>query len=160
MKQLWWMSVTHIDLSPFSINSMAGECLIQCEKMFQMFCFFLTRGQFWSSGIFIACVCVCVRLFVCQSWACPLDNSWPVQTRITKFGPKVHNTLVKVPMVLWQMTLTFKVNFHLKVKFYPILSFKFVHVITHHLFKQGSPNLDQKCKTHWLRFLWFCGEGP
>ena len=38
--------------------------------------------------------CVCVY----QSWACPHDNSSPVQARITKFGPKVQNTLVKFPI--------------------------------------------------------------
>ena len=42
-----------------------------------------TRGQFWPSGIVVACV------------------SGPVQTKITKFRPKMHKTLVKVPIVLW-----------------------------------------------------------
>ena len=63
-----------------------------------------TRGQFWPSGIVIACVCVCVRVCVChsvcQSLACPRDNLGPVQARIAKFGPKMQNTLVKVPIVL------------------------------------------------------------
>ena len=27
--------------------------------------FLITRGQFWPSGIVIACVCVCVRVCVC-----------------------------------------------------------------------------------------------
>ena len=47
------------------------------------------------------CVCPSVCLSVCQSLACPRDNSGPVQARITKFGPKMQNTLVKVPIVLW-----------------------------------------------------------
>ena len=55
--------------------------------------FIFTRGQFWPSGIVIACVCVCVHVCVCQSvhqsLACPRDNSGPVQARINKFGPKV-----------------------------------------------------------------------
>ena len=34
------------------------------------------------------CVRVSVCLFVCQSLACPRDNSGPVQARIAKFGPK------------------------------------------------------------------------
>ena len=46
------------------------------------------------------CVCVSVCLSVCQSLACPGDNSGPVQARITKFGPKMQKTLVKVPIVL------------------------------------------------------------
>ena len=42
------------------------------------------------------CVCPCV----CQSLACPRDNSRPVQTRITKLRPKMQKTLVKVPVVI------------------------------------------------------------
>ena len=45
-------------------------------------------------------LCVCVCLCVCQSFACPRDNSGPVQARIAKFGPKMQKTLVKVPIVL------------------------------------------------------------
>ena len=33
-------------------------------------------------------------------WACPDHNSSPVQVRITKFGPEVENSLVKVPFIL------------------------------------------------------------
>ena len=49
------------------------------------------------------CVCLSVSLClsVCQSLACPRDNSRPVQARITKFGPKMQKTLVKVSIVLW-----------------------------------------------------------
>ena len=47
------------------------------------------------------CVCVSVCLSVCQSLACPRDNSGPIQARITKFGPQMQRTLVKVPVVLW-----------------------------------------------------------
>ena len=83
-----------------------------------------TRGQFWPSGIVVACVCVsvcpCVRVSVCvcQSRACPHDNSLLVQARITKFGTKVQKTLVKVPIVFgddgpWpsRSNLTWKSNF-------------------------------------------------
>ena len=54
-----------------------------------------TRGQFWPPGIVVAPVRPSVRHQVC-----PRDNSSPVQARITKFGPKMQNTLVKVPFVL------------------------------------------------------------
>ena len=70
------------------------------------------------------CPCVCVCQSVCQSLACPRDNSGPVQAGITKFGPKMQKTLVKVPIVLGgggggQLTMV-KVN--LKVRICPILS--------------------------------------
>ena len=66
-----------------------------------------TRGQSWPSGIVVACVCVCVCvcLSVCQSLACPRDNSVPVQARIAKFGPKMQKTLVKVPIVFGAIDL-------------------------------------------------------
>ena len=59
-----------------------------------MYFIIFTRGQFWPSGIVIACICVCVYvcLSVCQSLACPRDNSEPVQARITKFGPKMQTS--------------------------------------------------------------------
>ena len=34
---------------------------------------------------------------------------------------------------------------------------KFVHVITHHPLKLGSPNEDHRCKRPWLRSLLFLG---
>ena len=129
---------------------------------------FFTRGQFWPPGIVVALVRPSVRLSVRHQvcprdnsspvqaritkfgpkiqntlvkvpivsggnqpwpsrsnlrskskftpfWACPHHNSSPIQARITKFGPKVQNTLVKIPIVFeWQLTLTFKVKFYLK----------------------------------------------
>ena len=55
-----------------------------------------TRGQFWPSGIVVACVCSCGR----QSRACPRDNLWLVPARITKFEPDMKNILVIIPIVL------------------------------------------------------------
>ena len=37
------------------------------------------------------------------------------------------------------------------------INHEFVRTITHHPFKLGSPNLDQRCKKPWLRALLFCG---
>ena len=45
-----------------------------------------TRGQYWPSGIVVACVRPSVRQSV-RHQVCPRDNSSPVQARITKFGP-------------------------------------------------------------------------
>ena len=53
-----------------------------------------TRGQFWPSGIVVACVCPCVR----QSCACLRDNSSQVRARIAKFWPKLQNILLKIPI--------------------------------------------------------------
>ena len=55
-----------------------------------------TRGQFWPTGIVVACVCSCGR----QSRACPRDNLWLDPARITKFELDMQNILVKIPIVL------------------------------------------------------------
>ena len=114
-----------------------------------------TWGQFRPSGIVIACVCVCPCVYqsVCQSLACPRDNSGPVQARIAKFGPKMQKTLVQVPIVLgcnwsWPSRLNLTWNQNLP-------HFEFVCTITHYPFKLGSPNLDQRWKTARLRSLLF-----
>ena len=81
-----------------------------------------TRGQFWPSGIVVACLCVsvcpCIRACVYQSRACPYDYSQLVQARITKFGTTVQKTLVKVSIFFgddrsWpsRSNLTWKSNF-------------------------------------------------
>ena len=44
-------------------------------------------------------------------WACPCNNSSPLQARITKFEPELQNALVKIPIVL-------RVNWAWLVKFY------------------------------------------
>ena len=73
--------------------------------MFVYQCFFIcvtsslfvfTWGQFWPSVIVVACV---VHPSV-HHQVCPRYNSSPVQARLTKFGPKMQNALLKVPIVL------------------------------------------------------------
>ena len=70
-----WLTLTHWPLGDFVV--------------------IFTRGQLWPSGIVIACVCLCVR----QSSVCPDDNLSPAQATITKIGPEVQNTLVKIPII-------------------------------------------------------------
>ena len=71
------------------------------------------RWENWSPWVFLpeasfglwvlslpTSVCVCISVSACQPWACPHDNLWPIQARITKFGSEVQNTLVKITIVL------------------------------------------------------------
>ena len=51
-------------------------------------------------------------------WACLHHNSSPIQARITKFGPKVQNASVKIPIIWGQLNLTFKVKFDLKCQIF------------------------------------------
>ena len=87
--------------------------------IFQSFAqWFFTRGQFWPTGIAIACVIVSAHVCVYQSLACPHDNSSAVQDSITKCGAEVQNTLIKNAVIsgdnrqwLSRWNLTSKSNF-------------------------------------------------
>ena len=97
------------------------------------------------------CVSVCVCESVCQSLACLRDNLVPVQARIAKFGPTMQKTLVKVPIVLGGNILwPSRSNLTSKSEF---TQFELVRTITHHPFKLGSLNLDQRWKIAWWRYL-------
>ena len=86
-----------------------------------------TRGQFWPSGIVIACVCVCVRVCMCVS-LCVNHLLVRVITRDPfKLGSPNLDQICKRPWLRsllfgGQLTLPFKVKFNLKVRIYPILS--------------------------------------
>ena len=96
-RKTYWCRTVH--------SQIMGANLISRLSIF-FFVFVFTRGQFWPSGIVIACVCVCVC--VC-------------------------------------MGVSLCVN-HLLVR-----------AIIRYPFKLGSPNLDQRCKRHWLRSVLFWG---
>ena len=79
-------------------------------------------GQFWPSGIIVACICLSVCVFMGQPWACLHNNFWPIQSRVTKCGPK--HLKVNISIVLeGRLTLTFKVNFNIKSKYFIMPSF-------------------------------------
>ena len=70
------------------------------------------------------CLCVSVRVCVCQPRACPRHKSSRIQARTTKFGQKVQNNLVKVPIVLggnWPRPS--RSNFTWKAKFTPFWAY-------------------------------------
>ena len=67
--------------------------------MYKIISHFLPEASF-GLRVLSSPASVCVFPCVCQSLACPRDNSGPVQAKITKFGPKLQNTLVKVLIVL------------------------------------------------------------
>ena len=55
--------------------------------------FFFNRGQFWPSGIVVACICP-------PKWSSVYPCVNPVQAGITKSRLEVQNTLVKIPIIL------------------------------------------------------------
>ena len=84
-----------------------------------------TRGQFWPSGIVVACVClsVCPSIRVCGKHL--LVRA--ITHHPFKLGSLNSDHRCKRPwlrsLLFWEwLTLTFKVKFNFKVKIYPILS--------------------------------------
>ena len=64
----------------------------------------------------------------------------------------------------WLISLLFwgVIDFYLQGQIYHqsqnLPHFELVHAITHHPFKLGPPNLDQRCKVPWLRSRLFWGS--
>ena len=82
-----------------------GEDFVNEQLYFQL--------DFYPRPVLAFRYCRCLHLCVCVSLCVNHllvlhDYSGPVQTRITKFGPEVQNTLVTIPL-----TLTLKVKFNL-----------------------------------------------
>ena len=111
----------------------------------------------FTRGIVVGCVylprCECARerARVCerQPWVCRRHGSSAIQARITKFGPEMQNTLVKILIVLGAINLDLQCRIQLKSSNWPL--FDLVHTITHHIFMPGSLNLDLRCKTPWYK---------
>ena len=119
---------------------------------------FFTRGQFWPSGIVVACVCVC--LSVCLS-VCLCVNHLLVRaiTRdLFKLGSPNLDQRCKRP---WLRSLLFSgpidldLQGQIKLKSQNLPHFELVRTITSYPFKLGSPNLDQRWKIAWWRSLLF-----
>ena len=89
-----------------------------------MHSYVVTWGQFWPSDIFVARVCLCVYVCVCQSIIYLRDNLSPIKVTITNFGSQVQNILVKIRVVLEVDWL-----WHSKPNW---TYFELVHAITHH----------------------------
>ena len=89
-----------------------------------------TRGQFWPSGIVVACVCPCVR----QSWAFLCDNSSQVRASITKFGPKNAKYFAQGPYCFgdW-LGLTFQVKFYFIEKYVYLHRFCIFEIFVRHV---------------------------
>ena len=115
---------------------------------------FFTRGQFWPSGIVVACVCVSVSLCVNHLLVRAITRD-PF-----KLGSPNLKHRCKRP---WLRSLLFwrVIDLYLQGQIYlqsqNLPHFELVRAITHHPFKLGPPNLDQRCKIPWLRSLLFWG---
>ena len=122
-----------------------------------------TLGQHWSSDILVPCVCLCVYVCMCVCVCSCVSQPELVRTMTHhpfKIGsPNLDQSskYFKIHIFVWNfvaLTLTFKVKCNLKVHFEVACTKK------HYLLKPLSPNLDQRCKTPWLRSPLLWGTWP
>ena len=98
--QIWTMNLwcaTHhfkVKIQKFKVQGNIGSSKILLHVHSVAWCLF-TRGQFWPSGIAIACICLCVRQSVRQSWACLRDIPWICYERnFSEFYLSIWNQLI------------------------------------------------------------------
>ena len=120
---------------------------------FNSMCFF-TRGQFWPSGIVVACVCVCVCVYVCVSVNHKFVRT--ITRQSFKLGSPNLDQRCKRP---WLRALLFcgmidrDLHSQSELQSLNLLHFELVHAINHHQLKLQFPNLEQKCILTLFRSL-------
>ena len=117
----------------------------------------LPKASVWPPGIVVACICLCVRVSVITEFVCAITR------HPFKLGSPNLDHTHKIP---WFRSLLFcgvidldiQGQIERKTKIYPILR---LSVLTHHPFKPGPPNLEQRCKIPWsiLFGRWGGGRG-
>ena len=111
-----------------------------------------TRGQFWPSGIVVACVCVClsvnhqlVRAITHQPFKLEspnLDQRWK--------RPWLRS-------LLFCGTIDLELQGQIELKSQNLPHFELVRAKSHHQLKSVFPNLGQKCILALLRSLLILG---
>ena len=120
--------------------------------------YIFTRGQFWPSGIVVACVCLSVCPSVHPS-VCVCGKHLLVRA-ITqhpfKLGSPNLDNWCKRP---WLRSLKFwgvidlDLQGQIELQSQNLPHFELVHAITHHQLKLQFPNLEQKCILALFRSL-------
>ena len=137
----------HNELKIFHIEN---TMLFYIEGTLNSFTIF-TRGQFWPLGIVVACVCLCVCPYVCVN----PQLVRAITRHPFKLGSPNLDHSCKRPWlrsVLFWGVIDFDLQGQIKLQSQNLPHFELVGMITHHLFKLGSPNLGQRCKIPGLKF--------
>ena len=136
----------------------------------KIMCKVFTQGQFWPSGIVVACVCLCaVWLCVCVCINHLLVHA--ITWDLFKLGSTNLDHRCKIPWLrsrLFLQAIDLDFQGHIQLQNKKIPHFELVRTVTRHPFKLGSLNLDQRCKIPLLKiqtflffylFLFFVGSG-
>ena len=110
--------------------------------------FLVSRGQFWPSGIVVACVCQSV----CQSLVRVITQD-PFKLGSPNLKHRCKRPWLRSQLFWGVIDLCLRGQIYLQSQKLPHV--ELVRAITPHPFKLGPPNLDQRCKIPWLRSLLF-----
>ena len=107
-----------------------------------------TRGQFWPSGIVVACVCVCLSV---NHELVRTITRQPFQLGSPNLDQRCKRPWLR-SLLFWEVIdLDLQGQIQLRSQNWP--HFELVQPIIHHLFKLGFPNLVHKCILAPLRSL-------
>ena len=125
--------------------SVCTASLPQLGELGQIF----TRGQFWPSGIVVACVCPSVR---------PSTTKFvrAITHQLSKLGSPNLDQRCKRPWLrslLFCGTIDRDLQGQIELQSQNLPHFELVHAITHHQLKLRFPNLEQKCILALFRSL-------
>ena len=115
-----------------------------------------TRGQFWPSGIVVACVCVCVC--VCLSVNHQLVRAvthQPFKLESPNLDQRCKRPWLRPLLFFGMIDLELQGQIELKSQNLP--HFEFARAISHHKLKSVFPNFGQKCILALLRSLLILG---
>ena len=111
-----------------------------------------TRGQFWPSGIVVACVCVCVcvRVSVNHEFVRAITHQ-PFKLWSPNVDQRCKRPWLRALLFCGMIDRYLKGQIELQSQNLP--HFELVHAITHHQLKLQFPNLEQKCILALFRSL-------
>ena len=95
-------------------NPVSALWMLDCfEEIYVCWVDLILPGASFSLQVFQLPAFVCVHVCVSTFQTCLHDYSSPIQARITKFGPEVQNTLVKIPIILGMLDLNLQGEIYL-----------------------------------------------
>ena len=109
-----------------------------------------TRGQFWPSGIVVACVCVCVCLSVNHQLVRAITHQ-PFKLESPNLDQRCKRPWLRSLFFFGTIDLELQGQIELKSQNLP--HFELVHAKSHHQLKSVFPSLGQKCILALLRSL-------
>ena len=129
---------------------------VACEiSLYQFGAWFLPEASIGLRVLSLpASVCVCFRPCVNHELVRAITHD-PYQLGSTNLDRKCKRPWLRSLLFLGVIDLDLQGQIELQSQNLPY--FELVRAITHHPFKLGPPNLDQRCKISWLRSLLFWG---